>query len=794
MGRRLAIIASIMLAGMVVAACGTSSSAPNDGPDAVGGALQGGWEAVFDIADDGTVPLDAALAAFSIAVGPLPDVTVPDTHAVESESGTPAVNAVLAHWDGLTADQQGAVTAYLDGAGEPSEAGIVPSGGFNGAADADEQAILGVIEQAKSNIAAQLGRDLTVDIELRIAPKLTGEAPAYMVGVDTAKGHFGVMAKCVIVVTAEGIPIMNEITGGVPSNRVVHLITHEVFHCFEADAVPPLAEFATRPNWVTEGLAEWAAANFSGTAGEYSWRSWLEVPTANLFTRMYSAIGFWAHLQEHGAFVWQTIDPVLAAKGSEAAYAVAIGAADATVLPTWGPGAYRDPTHAPEWDQDGPAILPYKYPAMTTQPTINAGDSWSVTVDRLEANTWDTDLGAEVAVVATSGPGMMLLADDTQLTFPGSETLCTIPGGCTCPDGSPGASAVFRVVSPGPARIGLTGDLSGTTLTILGQSLDAFCNESPPLDPCLFGTWSSTGYSATGQEVLTGTGVGITLIVDPSGEGFVDFAGHTPVIARVTEPTAPWVRVLQTGRGWLTLAPAGPGRAAIVGGVADEYSAKAQVDLGGGWMDAGPGISTSGGAVSPGSQLACESGGMVLHAPGDISRYRFTKSNTPETEIPPEPPDAEPIPGSGGSSSGTPDGPGETPPPPDWGLAYNACSLLTPDEIAKLGDPDSIPTAEDDLSSQFFHQCSIFGAATVQITPPSSPAAVKVQAEALDSQYEEVSGVDDWAVVVVDDGVLWISGGNALGTVSIFPWNHIDPDTPAFDTLVELLKAALSRL
>ncbi len=797
--RRLALFVLIALA---VVACGGGRG--GDDPHPPADTAAGGWEGLLVTDDDGVVSLESALGAFVVAIGPLPGVDRPEIGELEAGSGTAAVRAVLAHWDALTEEQRAAVTGYLT---EDSQGalGLGPvlamASAFPLAAEPDEQQLLLIIDQMKARIEQDLGRKLNVPIELRIAPKLVhGGSPAFMAATDASGGFFGPLAKCSVVITQDGLEIASEITNGVPSNYLSYGMAHEVFHCFEAAFSNDLSESYARPNWIVEGVAEWVGASYSNTAGPSSWQLWLEVPAWSLFARKYSAIGFWAHLQEHGAPVWQVIDPVLAASkgGSIPAYELAIASAGPDVLQAWGPGAYRDPTRAPTWDQDGPGIPDMRSEPTMKFPLLGNGQSWSVEIGRLEANTWDTDIQAEVATLVSAGPAMMLLADETELSFPGAEVLCTIPGGCTCPSGSPGAAAAFRVVAPGPARIGLAGHLDGTTLTANGWSLEDFCEEYVPagmLDACLVGEWTSIRFSATDHLVEPGTGVGVSLIVGGPGVGYIDFSEHVPVILQYTEPEAPVVQVLQEGAGWLILAPAGAGRAQVVGGATIGFSVKGQVYLGGGWIDAGPGIQTSGSAIGTGGEIECDGRDRLrLGLPSDPTGYFFERIGDSE-DIPPEPPDAKPLvgtagPGAGGGASG----PGAEPPPPGWGLDIDACGILTTQEVAALVPSVQTPAGEDDLSSQFSHQCSFLPGLTLQVTPPSGPAAVQGTAEYFAAKTVDIPGVVDWGRAVVDDWVIMVAGGNEKGTVTIVAWVDIGLDSAQYDVLVSLLKVALSRL
>src|SRR5262245_26957346 len=74
----------------------SSTSEPNTAPPTKEPTA---WQAVLgQIQEDGTVSADTALAAFAVAIGPVPGGTAPAGAADTIPSGTLAVSWVFSHW------------------------------------------------------------------------------------------------------------------------------------------------------------------------------------------------------------------------------------------------------------------------------------------------------------------------------------------------------------------------------------------------------------------------------------------------------------------------------------------------------------------------------------------------------------------------------------------------------------------------------------------------------------------------------------------------------------------------
>ena len=97
--------------------------------------------------------------------------------------------------------------------------------------------------------------------------------------------------------------------GGTAAAEVHQYLYHELAHCYlfgrfgqAYDQMPP---------WYVEGTAAWIQEQLGGGDGTVSsfWRRYLDSPTWSLYQRVYTGLGFYAHLAETGTNVWPVIGP-----------------------------------------------------------------------------------------------------------------------------------------------------------------------------------------------------------------------------------------------------------------------------------------------------------------------------------------------------------------------------------------------------------------------------------------------------------------------------------------------------
>src|SRR5579862_154481 len=371
--RALAPVALSVLAGSLSAACGgggtpLSSASASQQPSSAAQSAGPAWQGVLgQVQPDGTVPLATALAAFTLAVGPLPGVATPAGTAGQLTDGTVGVRWVIGHWAQLTAAQQAAVEQYLVAPAKAQAVGA-PTGGavelasytpsrrrpeLTGAVSAS--GYLAQAQHFRSIIAADLGRDTPQDLKVVInTAQKEGKAYAYTSSFDSSWGFSGKAAHCVIYIN----PLLYATKDAGLATMVV---AHEMFHCFQADDFSSLYAFGTAPAWVVEGQAEWVGSTLEPVDDGW-WVPYLtDLSTAPnptninsvLFVRTYDAIGFYAHMAESGINPWGRLDDMLKAAGDVAAYDTAVNEA---FRKDWASSVSRRPGLGQGWDTTGPGI------------------------------------------------------------------------------------------------------------------------------------------------------------------------------------------------------------------------------------------------------------------------------------------------------------------------------------------------------------------------------------------------------------------------------------------------------
>jgi hypothetical protein len=310
------------------------------------------------------------------------------------------------------------------------------------------------------------------------------------------------------------------------------VLTHEVVHCYQ-DRETGGADVT---DWVEEGAAMWAAAKLvPGSAiTKKKWVPYLAAPTKSLFTRSYDGIGFFGHLEDAGVDVWHRIVAMMTAGGNAAAFDVGTAGA-ANALDDWAPGLFREDGIGGAWATTGPDI-PDTTPPRASKALGNASSA-KATAAKAGVALLELDVSADVVTVLAPSGAHGRIRDgsgsDRLLSEVSGRPLCTTPGGCACPDGTPAAGAAFGVLAPGVAWLGATGGSKATTVTVSGRSLDEFCAKPAKVDACIVGTWIGQGVTLSLPEIaITGSGgQGAVLRFEKNGTGSVDMDPSTPVAA-----------------------------------------------------------------------------------------------------------------------------------------------------------------------------------------------------------------------------------------------------------------------
>jgi hypothetical protein len=559
--------AAIIAAALTLAACGgsasssspaattTTSGATTSGPDTAAFAPDSVWSHVLSrVQSDGQVSVGTALAAFAAAIGPVPGAVVPAGVAAPVESGTLAVMWVRSHWGELSAAQRRAVLSDLGTTLSPppvsgsAQGDVVPADLAVGRAPkpprpTDPNLFCATSDSAgaapyraqvagiTAEIGARIGVPFTIPVYLEVntqnvtkgGPK--DEALAYTVACDGAQYVPGVINGCVVHVEPRLV------SDGVYSDADVRgTLIHELMHCFLYQQFG--ARYDHMPAWYLEGVPEWVESVLGGDAVDDGWWiAYLNSDSEPLFTRTYSAMGFYTHLADVGTNPWTVILPIgqafIASGYSNLAGWKAAGVTK-DFLDSWGSGYAQGRYPGTAWVTG--ANLPHYEPDLgpvepVTDTTVRPIGAFadSSTIRQL-------DIDAPIIKITTSAGanGRISLGggNDTTLDQTAGVNYCSDSSGCVCPSTSPQADATFTHIDSGIEYASVSGDTTTATMTLTGMSLPAFCAKR-----CLVGTWVTTGQTIQPPGIYGSEsgGAGVTWVITAAGGLTIDYAGSTPV-------------------------------------------------------------------------------------------------------------------------------------------------------------------------------------------------------------------------------------------------------------------------
>ena len=297
------------------------------------------WQEITSGIGDGVVPKEVALEAFAYDYKvAIPGVTVPAGREGGDApvSGTGVTRWVLANWDGLSADQQAVIDAYLP---KPATANASPGRGHTSVvsllAPAQAKAPLGVLADDQP-LQDAMTADLYADLRHlgpklglpTIYPDLSPGPGASIVFSDTDGGNSlfttffeddrGNYDPC--IVTAWHNTWANQgLVGGKVSDQLHVMLTHEAVHCYQQVLWADVQTNLLIPAWISEGTAAWLAADDTGLQepGIASWwANWFYIPEKALTERSYDAFAYFAMLSHLGRNLWSLMTPAWQAAGS----------------------------------------------------------------------------------------------------------------------------------------------------------------------------------------------------------------------------------------------------------------------------------------------------------------------------------------------------------------------------------------------------------------------------------------------------------------------------------------------
>ncbi len=505
-GKRLALALLVILVLLVAGLSGgaylllhkSSSTAnkggPNNGPTVKPQPVPKAWANVLhQIKPDGTASLSTALQAFSLAIGPLPQVTLPEPLDGPIPDGSIAVRMLRAHWKELTPDQQNAANQYLKisaAQGQISAGQVSANLASDTLAPPPDDPGTGPERKIVNDVIAFLQANLkhTLSIPTQISwkfdPQRAGnDADAYVDPVNASGMIEGQPALCPIFLKQSVFQNPNDYAAD-------FILAHEVMHCFQADILGDVYVLDTSPGWIIEGQAEWAGLTYAdqassgidAIAGEW-WQQWFDYNNRQtpLFQRSYDAVGYYSLLDKAGVSPWDVFTPMLQkVQNNLAAYQVGASQAGETLLDDWAAGNELDPSLGMDWNLTGPGIN--RIALQTNIPAIIMGNGDMQMLNAAPFTDTNVDITSQADVLEVAGTGHIRLIDTGQterLNDAANGFYCTKQGGCMCPSDSLYDGPPLQDLT-GLIRLAVTGGTDGAAGAVMAISLETYCNKNIP--------------------------------------------------------------------------------------------------------------------------------------------------------------------------------------------------------------------------------------------------------------------------------------------------------------------------
>ena len=305
--RRWALLAIVAVVLLLVGAVGVYAFLPRGAGTASGSAsdLSPYDQLRAQIGPNGEVTREMALEAFSLAIAPLPGVTVPTgapPNPDQQADATFAIEWIIPYLDQLTPAQHAVVDPLF--VADPNAPSFTPAARspqfvFTAMTGSD---YLDLAEKYEQQEAAELGRQLTSKVTMTVDSTQVQEHPEWLAysipNTDSS--------VCIIHVE----PLLQN---GNDTAEMNATMAHEMFHCFQFDWARQHGFQMSKDNmagWISEGQAEWVGETLGGPSktGDYWWKDYLTSYHDSLFGRDYSAVGFYQHMSEEGIDPWHQFD------------------------------------------------------------------------------------------------------------------------------------------------------------------------------------------------------------------------------------------------------------------------------------------------------------------------------------------------------------------------------------------------------------------------------------------------------------------------------------------------------
>ncbi len=451
------------------------------------------------IIEQGVTP-ERAKQLFSMVVGPLPGVDVPATGRDQTDfDGTPAIGYIDAVWSALTLEQREAAAKLIHRSGDVSRdrmstASFFPSlnpARFINVAQKGAYDYQALAQNAALTLEAFLGvppMQFTVDVDF--------DPPTGTEYAHTWSWYFDPLVHKekpdVMYVSGCEITIHDQKFQPINADDAAAIVTHEMFHCYQQREAGTGTKMFTVPQWITEGEATWVMAAIVPAAdavvmGDGKWPKYVNNPTTLYKYRSYDGIGIFGHLGDFAGnqFVWTKLLPILdigIGGNSIDAFNALLQGNQIQYFTSWGSSYFEVSGHTP-WTMVGPGSPPTTGPAPT-EITVDSQTTELLAPARPYAGMLFRLSGSADILMVSLLTGYGRLHDsnfalDTALDVSGPLALCLKASGCTCPDGSPGASLSTKRATL-PLSIGINGGETTAQVGVLGRSLDEYCKKPQP--------------------------------------------------------------------------------------------------------------------------------------------------------------------------------------------------------------------------------------------------------------------------------------------------------------------------
>jgi hypothetical protein len=257
---------------------------------------------------------------------------------------------------------------------------------------------------------------------------------------------------------------------------------------------------------------------------------YVQTPSIPLFMRVYSAVGFWGHVQDQTLDLWQRIPAILQAALSNTAAFAAATSNSPELMSTWGSSFFRDSSAGPAWEMTSPIA---NFP--DTAPVHVISSSSAVAAQPYATAQYVVTVKPSSPIVRIAISGTARLSESQNIEDPAGY-YCTVSD-CSdvCPQGST-LSVPTTPLDPEHTELALTGDPGGTAGSVTYVPLSSVCQPSSSV-----GTPSSggpPGAGGAGQVTFTHCGdvPGAHLVVAPTVEGSLEVSTNAYELGLETLP------------------------------------------------------------------------------------------------------------------------------------------------------------------------------------------------------------------------------------------------------------------